>query len=85
MNTKLTLSLDKEVIADAKAYAKATGRSLSEMVETYLKKVTKPKKVDEDELSEDLKKLYGCIKLPEDFDEKKAIRDILVEKYLKEE
>lgn len=85
MNTKLTLSLDKEVIEEAKAYAKATGRSLSEMVETYLKKVTKPQKVDEEELSEDLKKLYGCIKLPSDFDEKKAIRDILVEKYLKEE
>ncbi|PWL32108.1 DUF6364 family protein [uncultured Roseivirga sp.] len=84
MNTKLTLSLDKEVIAEAKAYAKATGRSLSEMVETYLKKVTKPQKVDEEELSEDLKKLYGCIKLPADFDYKKEMGNILYEKYMKE-
>ncbi|WP_325261248.1 DUF6364 family protein, partial [Flavobacterium sp.] len=29
MNTKLTLSLDKEVIEKAKSYAKQTGRSLS--------------------------------------------------------
>ena len=84
MNTKLTLSLDKEVIAEAKAYAKATGRSLSEMVETYLKKVTKPQKVDEEELSEDLKKLYGCIKLPVDLDYKKEMGNILYEKYMKE-
>mgnify|MGYP005815733757 CR=1 FL=1 len=84
MNTKLTLSLDKEVIEEAKAYAKATGRSLSEMIETYLKKVTRPQKVDEEELSEDLKKLYGCIKLPEDFDYKKEMGKILYEKYMKE-
>ena len=32
MNTKLTLSLEKEVIEKAKIYAKGTGRSLSEMV-----------------------------------------------------
>ena len=37
MNTKLTLSLEKKVIEDAKMYAKGTGRSLSEMVENYFK------------------------------------------------
>lgn len=84
MNTKLTLSLDKKVIEEAKIYAKTTGRSLSEMVETYLKKVTKPQQVNEEELSEDLKKLYGCIKLPESFDYKKEMGNILYEKYMKE-
>ena len=37
MNTKLTLSLEKEVIEKAKIYAKGTGRSLSEMVENYFR------------------------------------------------
>lgn len=37
MNTKLTLSLDKEVIEQAKAYAKERGMSLSKFVENFLK------------------------------------------------
>ena len=35
MNTKLTLTLEKEVIEKAKKYASENGRSLSEMVENY--------------------------------------------------
>jgi hypothetical protein len=31
MNTKLTLSLDDEIILKAKAYAKANGKSLSQL------------------------------------------------------
>ena len=37
MNTKLTLSLEKEIIEQAKVYAKGTGRSLSQMVESYFR------------------------------------------------
>lgn len=40
MNTKLTLTLEKEVIEIAKIYAKEKGQSLSEMVENYFKFVT---------------------------------------------
>ena len=43
MTTKLTLSLDKEVIESAKEYAKSQGRSLSNVIEEYLKLVTKQK------------------------------------------
>jgi hypothetical protein len=35
MNTKLTLTLEKEVIEIAKKYAKEKGQSLSEIVENY--------------------------------------------------
>lgn len=35
MNTKLTLTIEKEVIATAKAYAKEKGQSLSDLVENY--------------------------------------------------
>ncbi len=37
MNTKLTLSLDKMVIEEAKNYAKEKGISLSKMVENLLR------------------------------------------------
>lgn len=36
MNTKLTLSVDPEVVAAAKRYAANTGTSVSRLVERYL-------------------------------------------------
>lgn len=44
MNTKLTLTIEKEVIDIAKEYAKEKGQSLSEMVENYFKFVTVDRK-----------------------------------------
>jgi uncharacterized protein (DUF3820 family) len=41
MNTKLTLTIEKTIIEKAKKYAKVNGRSLSDMVENYLKAITK--------------------------------------------
>lgn len=41
MNTKLTLSIEEQVIKSAKEYAKAQGRSLSNIVEEYIKSVSK--------------------------------------------
>lgn len=35
MQTKLTLRLDSELIEQAKAYSRATGRSVSELVAAY--------------------------------------------------
>ena len=79
MNTKLTLSLEKEVIEKAKIYAKGTGRSLSEMVENYFKSlVVKP---EEKHIHPKVKKLIGRITLPEDFDIKKAREEHYKEKY----
>jgi len=39
---KLTLSVEKSVVARAKRYAKREGTSISEMVETYLAAVASP-------------------------------------------
>lgn len=44
MNTKLTLSIDEKVIEKAKDYARAQGRSLSNIVEEYLKSISKTQK-----------------------------------------
>lgn len=80
MNTKLTLSLDKEVIEQAKSYAKKTGRSLSELVESYFRNLTE-KTEKEDEIHPKIKKLIGRITLPKDFDEDKAKDEYFKEKY----
>ncbi|HTG66899.1 MAG TPA: DUF6364 family protein [Flavobacterium sp.] len=80
MNTKLTLSLEKEVIEQAKSYAKKTGRSLSEIVESYFKNLTE-KTEKEDEIDPKIKKLIGIITLPDDFDENKARDEYYKEKY----
>jgi len=87
MNTKLTLSLEKEVIEKAKIYAKGTGRSLSEMVENYFRNLVSRSQNDtkiEDEYGDidpKLKKLIGIIKLPEDFDIEKVKEEYHKEKY----
>lgn len=86
MNTKLTLSLEKEVIEQAKIYAKGTGRSLSEMVENYFRSLvekshTKNNKDDFDDIHPSVKKLIGRITLPPDFDIKKARDEHYKEKY----
>jgi len=80
MNTKLTLSLEKTVIEDAKSYAKKTGRSLSELVESYLKNLTEKSDIPDD-IHPKVKKLIGRITLPADFDEEKAKEEHYREKY----
>ena len=80
MTTKLTLTVEKSVIEQAKSYAKNTGRSLSEIIENYLTTITNDKV--ENNLSPKLKKLVGAVNLPEDFDEKAALRLVLEEKHL---
>lgn len=40
MSTKLTLTVDQQVIKNAKEYAQLNGRSLSHIVEEYLKSLS---------------------------------------------
>lgn len=80
MTTKLTLTVEKSIIERAKSYAKSTGRSLSEIIETYLTTIT-DESVD-NEMSPKLKKIVGVIKLPKDFNEKEELRKSLEDKYL---
>ena len=69
MNTKLTLTVEKSIIEKAKSYAKHTGRSLSELIENYLETITQVE--TQQEMSPNLKKIVGAVKLPKNFDEKK--------------
>jgi len=78
MNTKLTLSINKSIIEKAKRYAKGNNQSLSQIIESYLEKVTS----DNMELGDpELDSIRGIIKLPKDFDLKKESRKIKVKKY----
>lgn len=86
MNTKLTLSIDKSVIAQAKEYAAQQGRSLSDLVENYLKSVAgNPKEQhpghDHIPLTPIVKSLKGAFKAPDDFDYKKELTKSLASKY----
>ncbi|MFD2037664.1 DUF6364 family protein [Belliella marina] len=82
MNTKLTLTIEKEVIEIAKEYAKEKGQSLSELVENYFKLVTvNRKKIKEEQLSPKVKKLRGILKIDENFDYKQILTEELSKKY----
>jgi plasmid stability protein len=85
MNTKLTLKLDKNVIEKAKIYAAEHNHSLSFMVENYLKAVTsmEKKEINEEIKISDFVRSIGIdgVNLPEDFNYKKEIQEILCEKY----
>ena len=82
MDAKLTLNIDKDVASKAKVYARNEGRSLSDLVENYLKLLTKNTDVDHSEYSQRVKSLLGSISLPKDFDYKKELADSLAKKYL---
>lgn len=82
MNTKLTLTIEKEIIKIAKEYAKEKGQSLSEMVENYFKFVTvKRMKIKEKQLSPKVRKLRGIIKVDNNFDYKQILTEELSRKY----
>ncbi|HVY75351.1 MAG TPA: DUF6364 family protein [Puia sp.] len=80
MDTKLTLSLDKKVIEQAKKYARKKNISLSKLIEAYLQRTSSQEK-DEPAISPLVKSLSGVIKLPKDFNHKKGYSDYLSEKY----
>lgn len=81
MTTKLTLTLDDHVILNAKHYAKAKGRSVSELVETYFKSLTELTENQSDEITPSVKSLMGSFKAPKDFDYKKILQDEKRRKY----
>lgn len=82
MNTKLTLTIEKEVIESAKEYAKDKGQSLSEMVENYFKMLTvSRRKIKPKQLSSNVQKLRGIIKSKETIDYRKTLTEELSKKY----
>ncbi|MEM6526362.1 MAG: DUF6364 family protein [Bacteroidota bacterium] len=82
MNTKLTLTIEEEIIQRAKKYAKQKGRSLSDIIENYLKVITKEETKTDVEITPLVKSLRGSFKAPKDFDYKKELAKELVKKYL---
>lgn len=82
MSTKLTLTIEKSVIEKAKKYARNRERSLSDLIENYLKALTKDELKNQEELTPIVKSLKGSFKVPKDFDYKKELTERLSEKYL---
>ncbi len=81
MDTKLTLKLDKEVIEKAKEYASSQKRSLSGLIEAYLKTLISNSNDSDTEITPFVKSLITGVKIPADFDYKSAYSDHLAEKY----
>ncbi len=84
MDTKLTLKLDKFVIEQAKEYATNQKRSLSRIIESYLKSlINRDNKNDESdiEISPFVKSMSTGVKIPADLDYKKEILNHLEEKH----
>ncbi len=82
MTSKLTLTVEKDAIDLAKAYARKKGRSLSDLIENYLKTLVQ-KDNNKNDLSPNVKKLLGSVKVPKGFDYKKELKNVLIEKYSK--
>ena len=82
MTTKLTLTIEDKVISSAKKYAQKKGKSLSHLVENYLKSIS-TKDTSNLPISPKVSKLRGIIKLPNDFDYKSELSNALSKKYKK--
>jgi hypothetical protein len=82
MNTKLTLTIEQTIIERAKKYANVKGRSLSNIVENYLKAITKEDNIESIDLTPIVKSLKGTFKAPKNIDYKKELSKRLTEKYL---
>ncbi|MGZ0017539.1 DUF6364 family protein [Yeosuana sp. AK3] len=83
MNTKLTLTIEREIIERAKNYAKGKNRSLSDIIENYLKILTKEERNNKrKKLNPAVESLKGSFKMPKDMDYKKELKDRLEKKYL---
>lgn len=70
MNTKLTLTLDNELIEKAKQHAKKNGSSLSGMVENYFKILTNKEEKKKIEITPFINSipLKGKVKLSKNFE-----------------
>lgn len=82
MSTKLTLTLDNEVIVSAKQYAKTNGISLSKMVEHYFKGIKKDVPLENRPLPPITKELSGYAKINTSKSDKELLVAALESKYL---
>lgn len=81
MNTKLILNIDKDIIGEAKKYAKLHNVSLSLIIENYLKRIINDYQDHANVSGSIVDELSGIIKLDKDFDHKEIYGKYLSEKY----
>ena len=84
MEAKLTLKLDKGVIENAKSYAASQKRSLSKLIETYLKSLASTSEAnvgEEIQISPFVRSLSSGVNISADMDYKKDYKDHLSEKH----
>ncbi len=84
MDTKLTLKLDKFVIEKAKNYASSHKRSLSRIIESYLRSLISqddPNDTDDIQISSFVKSMSTGASIPADLDYKKEYSDHLSDKH----
>lgn len=80
MNTKLTLNLNKEVLKQAKNYAKDNKLSLSKLIENYLDSLSKSSG-NKPKISPLVESLTGVIPNG-NYDDKKDYKDHISQKYI---
>ncbi len=83
MNARLTLTIEREIIERAKKYAKEKNRSLSDIIENYLKLLTKEERNNQNKkLNPVVESLKDSFKAPKDLDYKRELKNRLEKKYL---
>ena len=80
MTTKLTLSIDKEVIKQSKQFAASQNRSLSDLIESYLRAITSFE-VQNIKVTDKVNSLRGSFKVPDGLDYKKLLEDEIIRKH----
>lgn len=80
MNTKLSLSLDTELIEKAKTYAKSKKLSLSQLIENHLKRLTMEHPDIEIAVS-NVEAMSRIVKLDKELDYKKSFGEHQISKY----
>ena len=84
MDAKLTLKLDKEVIDKAKDYASSQHRSLSRIIESYLRSLifkNNSEAKDGIEICPFVKSMATGVNVPADFDDKQEYSRHIEQKY----
>jgi len=82
MNTKLTLSLDRDIIEQAKEFARSRQQSLSKLIEVYLRQLTGHKDKDmKSPVTPIVARLSGVLDARKVGDNKREYSDYLVDKY----
>jgi len=80
MTTKLTLSIDKEIVEKSKRYAASQNRSLSDVVESYLRSLEAPSEITVT-ITPRVKALRGAFKAPPGFNYKKELKEAILRKH----